>query len=150
MMNLTRNKRVIISIAILLTLVSLACGISIPRVTSTPPTPAAVQVQIQPTASSAEVTLVTNEDQVLVDLYSRLNPSVVNITVYLNQNGQEESYAQASGFVYDDQGHILTNAHVVHGSDAIDITFSDGLVRQASPVGEDLNSDLAVVKVDLP
>ena len=92
----------------------------------------------------------TNEDQVLVDLYSRLNPSVVNITVYLNQNGELISFAQASGFIYDNQGHVLTNAHVVHGTDAVEVTFSNGLIREASLVGEDLNSDLAVIMVDLP
>ncbi|HSB67333.1 MAG TPA: trypsin-like peptidase domain-containing protein [Anaerolineales bacterium] len=92
----------------------------------------------------------TNEDQVLIDLYHRLNSSVVNITVYLTQSGQLAPYAQASGFVYDDQGHILTNAHVVHGTDAQEVIFSDGLIREASLVGEDLNSDLAILKVDLP
>jgi 2-alkenal reductase len=107
-------------------------------------------VQVNPTTSTSEVTLVTNEDQVLVDLYSRLNPSVVNITVYLNQNGELATYAQASGFVYDDQGHVLTNAHVVHGTDAVEVTFSDGLIREANMVGEDLNSDLAVIQVELP
>ena len=146
----TRNTRVFLSVVFLFALVSLACGISVPNATSGQPTPVAVTVQAQPSVSSSEITIVTNEDQVLVDLYSRLNPSVVNITVYLNQNGQLLTYAQASGFVYDDQGHILTNAHVVHGTDAMDVTFSDGLVRTASPVGEDLNSDLAVIKVELP
>ncbi len=145
-----RSTRVVLAIFILIAVVSLACGISVPRVTSTPPTPASVNVAPPPTANPSQVTLVTNEDQVLVDLYSRLNPSVVNITVYLDQSGDLVTYAQGSGFVYDDQGHILTNAHVVHGTNAIEVTFSDGLAREATLVGEDLNSDLAVVKVDLP
>ena len=150
MLKLTRNTRVFLSFSLLFALVSLACSFSVPRVTSIPPTPVSVVVPVPPTASPGEVTLVTNEDQVLVDLYSRLNPAVVNITVYINQNGQLTGYAQASGFVFDDQGHILTNAHVTHGSDAIDVTFSNGLIHKASLVGEDLNSDLAVIKVDLP
>lgn len=150
MHNHTRNTRVFLMVIFLFALVTLACGVTAPLVTSNPPTPVAVLIQPQPTASSAEIKLVTNEDQVLVDLYQRLNSSVVNITVYLTQNGQLAPYAQASGFVYDDQGHILTNAHVVHGTDAVDVTFSDGLIREASVVGEDLNSDLAVIKVALP
>ena len=150
MPKLTRNTRIFLSIALFFSLVSLACGVSTPRATSNPPTPVAVVVQAIPTASTSEVTLVTNEDQVLVDLYSRLNPSVVNITVYLDQNGLLVVYAQASGFVYDNQGHILTNAHVVHGTDAVEVTFSDGLIRAATLVGEDLNSDLAVIQVELP
>jgi len=128
----------------------LACGVSAPRATSSQPTPVAAVVQANPTSSTSELTLVTNEDQVLVDMYSRLNPSVVNITVYLNQNGGLATYAQASGFVYDDQGHIVTNAHVVHGVDAVQVTFSDGLIRDATIVAEDLFSDLAVIQVELP
>lgn len=150
MPTIPRHMWGLLSIFLLIAIVSLACGISTPQVTYTPSTPVAVMVQPQPTANSTQITVVTNEDQVLVDLYSRLDPSVVNISVYLDQNGQLVSYAQASGFVYDDQGDILTNAHVVHGVDAIDVTFSDGLVREASLVGDDLNSDLAVIKVDLP
>lgn len=150
MPKLTRNTRIFLSAILFFALVSLACGVPARSLTSSQPTPVAVVVQANPTASSSELTLVTTEDQVLVDLYSRLNPSVVNITVYLNQNGAQAVYAQASGFVYDDQGHILTNAHVVHGTDAVEVTFSDGLIRTATPVGEDLFSDLAVIKVDLP
>ncbi len=150
MPKLPRTTRVVLSIVLLLALATLACSLSVPQVTINQPTPAAVQVLPQPTAGPDEVNIVTNEDQVLVDMYARLNPSVVNITVYVSQDGQLASYAQASGFVFDDQGHILTNAHVVDGSDAIDVTFSDGLIREASLVGEDLNSDLAVIKVELP
>jgi 2-alkenal reductase len=150
MPKLTQNTRVLLSVFLFFSLVSLACGLSAPRATSTQPTPVIEQVQANPTTSPAELTLVTNEDQVLVDMYSRLNPAVVNITVYLNQNGVLQTYAQASGFVYDDQGHIVTNAHVVHGVDAVQITFSDGLIRDATIVAEDLFSDLAVIKVELP
>jgi S1-C subfamily serine protease len=149
MPKLTRNTRIILSVFTFFSLVSLSCGLTAPRATSTQPTPAAEVILVNPTPG-AELTLVTNEDQVLVDLYSRLNPSVVNITVFLNQNGELATYAQASGFVYDDQGHIITNAHVVHGTNAVEVTFSDGLVREATLVGEDLNSDLAVIKVELP
>jgi S1-C subfamily serine protease len=150
MPNERRSTRILLSIVLFFASVSLACGISAPQAVNNVPTPIAVVVQPQPTASPAQVTLVTDEDQVLVDLYSRLNPSVVNITVYISQNGTMLPYAEGTGFVYDAQGHILTNAHVVHGVDAIDVTFSDGLIHEASAVGEDLFSDLAVVKVDLP
>jgi 2-alkenal reductase len=150
MPKLTRNIRIFLSIALFFSLVSLACGVSAPRATSSQPTPVAEVVQANPSSNSSAITLVTNEDQVLVDLYPRINPSVVNITVYLDQNGELATYAQASGFVYDDQGHVITNAHVVHGTDAVEVTFSDGLIREATLVGEDLNSDLAVIQVELP
>ncbi len=150
MPKLTRNTRIFLSIALFFSLVSLACGVSAPRATSSQPTPVAEVIQANPSPNISAITLVTNEEQVLIDLYPRLNPSVVNITVYLDQNGELATYAQASGFVYDDQGHVITNAHVVHGTDAVEVTFSDGLIREATLVGEDLNSDLAVIQVELP
>jgi len=150
MPKLSRNLRVIILVILTLSLVSLACGLSAPRATFPTPTLRAEVVQPIPTASPAKIIQVTDQEKVLVDLYSRYNPSVVNITVYLNQDRSLGMYAQGSGFVYDAQGNIITNAHVVNSVDVVEITFSDGLIRQASLVGMDLFSDLAVVKVDLP
>lgn len=53
-----------------------------------------------------------------------------------------------SGFVYDDKGHILTNNHVVEGSEKITVTFHDGVDASATVVGRDAQSDVAVIKVD--
>ena len=53
-----------------------------------------------------------------------------------------------SGFVYDDRGHILTNAHVVQGAEKIAVTFSDGTETSAKVVGADAGSDVAVIKVE--
>src|SRR4030043_1116448 len=150
MTKLTRNTRIVLSAVLFFSLVSLACGASAPRVTPTQPTQAAEVIQAIPTANTSQIELVTNEDQVLVDLYSHLDSYVVDISVYLSQNGLLAPYAQGSGFVYDDQGHIITNAHVVHGIDAVQVTFSDGLIRDATIVAEDLFSDLAVIKVEVP
>lgn len=149
-----KNTRVILSIVLLLALVSLACSFSAPRaeplVTSIEPVRTVEIVEVEPTASTTQIASILSEDQVLVDMYARLNPSVVNITVYLIQNEALDPLAQGSGFVFDNQGHVVTNAHVVHGSAYIEITFADGLIREATLVGEDLFSDLAVLKVDLP
>jgi 2-alkenal reductase len=150
MPKITRNTWIILSAILFFSTVSLACGIPARQLTDTQPAPVSEAIQAIPTAGSSRVELVTDEDQVLVDMYSHLNPSVVNITVYLNQDGVIDSFAQGSGFVYDDQGYILTNAHVVHGTDGVEVTFSDGLIREATVVGEDLHSDLAVIKVELP
>jgi S1-C subfamily serine protease len=150
MHKLTRNNRIILSVVLLLTLVSLACGVPAQGLTNIQPTPIVQENNLTPSDDTPRIELVTDEDQVLVDMYSRLNPSVVNITVYLNQEGVLDSFAQGSGFVYDDLGHIITNAHVVHGTDGVEVTFSDGLIREATVVGEDLHSDLAVIKVELP
>ncbi|UCE43752.1 MAG: trypsin-like peptidase domain-containing protein [Candidatus Bathyarchaeota archaeon] len=53
-----------------------------------------------------------------------------------------------SGFIYDYEGHIITNYHVVENSATIQVTFLDGNIAEASKVGEDPYSDLAVIKVD--
>lgn len=150
MPTLTRNSRTILFVLLFFSIISLACGLSAPRAISTQPTPVVQVIQANPTSSPAEVQVVTNEDQVLVDLYIRLNPSVVNIAVFVNQNGTPQLYARASGFVYDAQGHIVTNAHVVQGIDSVQVIFSDGLIRDASIDSQDLFSDLAVLKVELP
>ncbi len=144
-----RNRRILIVFS-LFAIVSLACGLTAPRVTQNQATPEAAMVHADSNTSSSDVTITSTEDQVLVDLYTRLNPSVVNINVYITEGTELLSYAQASGFVYDASGHIITNAHVVHGVDDIEVTFSDGLIRQATLVGEDLHSDLAVIQAELP
>jgi S1-C subfamily serine protease len=153
MLKLSRNSVILLSVVLFFSLVSIACtGITIPVAVSrnTQPTPVQEVVQAIPTPNPAQITVASEEDQVLIDLYARLNPSVVNITVYVNQNGGLLQLGQASGFVYDNQGHIVTNAHVVEGGDSYEVTFSDGLIREASLVAEDVFSDLAVVQVELP
>jgi len=133
----------------LLALASLACGFVFPPTISAP-TPTPVIAQVQPTM--VPVTLpaaVVDEQSLLVSLYARVNPSVVNITIYAKQpDNSVVPLGFASGFVYDDQKHIITNAHVVQNADEIEITFSDGTISAATVVGIDYNSDLAVVLVD--
>lgn len=55
-----------------------------------------------------------------------------------------------SGFVYDQQGYIVTNNHVVAGGERVEVVFSDGRIFAATVVGTDRLTDLAVVKVDRP
>jgi len=84
----------------------------------------------------------------LIDVYARANPAVVHLTVYTNFRGQLIRQGLGSGFVIDSDGHIVTNAHVVQGADAVDVIFSDDTILPGTVVGMDLHSDLAVVKVD--
>jgi 2-alkenal reductase len=55
-----------------------------------------------------------------------------------------------SGFVLDQQGHLITNNHVIDGASKVEVTFEDGTVVPAEVIGADPDSDLAVLKVDLP
>ena len=62
--------------------------------------------------------------------------------------GELGQQAQGSGFVYDTQGHVVTNQHVVDGGTSISVTFWNGKTYQAEVVGSDPSTDLAVLKVD--
>ena len=84
-------------------------------------------------------------------IYQTVNPSVVNIQVTQQvSNGFQSGIAsgQGSGFVWDKEGHIVTNNHVVEGASAITVTFADGTSLDAKLVGADPESDLAVIQVD--
>jgi 2-alkenal reductase len=106
----------------------------------------------------------------LVAIYQRANPSVVNIQVTRvisnsgsqlppsvpqipgfpqvpGQPGEQFQFGQGSGFVFDGEGHIVTNFHVVGEADEVTVTFFDGLSLAAELVGSDPDSDLAVIKV---
>lgn len=92
-----------------------------------------------------------NQEQALIDLYRRANPAVVNITTYANEAGSDPSgigMGQGSGFLYDSQGRIVTNNHVVENATRVEVTFNDGTTQEARILGIDPDSDLAVLEVD--
>ena len=151
------NKRNLIWLGFIIPFLAFACTCSLfTPSSSTPSNPAPsplLSTPFQaPTAVSVQApaipAITTNEDRVLVDLYSRVNPSVVNVITYINQGSTETQNGQGSGFVYDLNGHIVTNAHVVHGADSVEVVFSDNTISRADIVGQDLNSDLAVLNVE--
>ncbi|WP_376791252.1 S1C family serine protease [Thermoflexus sp.] len=82
-------------------------------------------------------------------IYQQVNPSVVHIRVRSDQ-GVLSRESTGSGFVYDREGHIVTNHHVVEGAASIVVTFSDGTEAPARVVGTDPDTDLAVLRVDVP
>jgi len=98
------------------------------------------------------------EEDLLVNLYERVNAAVVNIRV-IKRVEQPATFAvpdefyqegQGSGFVWDQKGHIVTNNHVVEGTDEVEVVFWDDTVIAGKVIGTDPDSDLAVVEVDLP
>jgi serine protease Do len=105
-------------------------------------------------------------ESALESVYTTVSPQVVNITVLStastsdlqnfpgfdnNSQSQTPQYSQAlgSGFIWDTNGNIVTNNHVVNGATKIEVTFSDGTAVPATVVGTDPYSDLAVIKVDV-
>lgn len=89
------------------------------------------------------------QDVLLINLYQRANPAVVNVEVLVEQGGTRVPLGTGSGFVMDGEGHIVTNAHVVEQADGVRVTFSDGGVAEARILGQDPYSDLAVIQVDV-
>lgn len=87
------------------------------------------------------------EEGYLSDLYKRLNPGVVNIRVYVEQQGMTRR-GGGSGFVLNEEGDIVTNDHVVSQAEVVTVIFHNGLEVRADIVGTDDDSDLAVLSVD--
>jgi putative serine protease PepD len=105
---------------------------------------------IQPVASTGTNTSAVTSPQVVssgsvADLYDAVRPSVVKITAASTRVG---TGGTGSGLVLDTDGHIITNYHVVQGSNQLDVALSDGTTVSASVVGIDPGNDLAVLKID--
>ncbi len=129
-----------------------ATVVAAPRPTSAPlPT-----IPPQPTLEPAVSAALADQERLLVELYRRANPAVVSIDVFgapLPENHPvvpglpERSRGQGSGFLYDDQGRIVTNHHVISGAKRFQVRWYDGTTALADLVGSDPDSDLAVLKV---
>lgn len=86
----------------------------------------------------------------LTALYDEVNPGVVNIAVFV-ERGPMTGEGAGSGFILDDEGHIVTNHHVVEQASGVIAVFHDAIQVEAEVIGSDPDSDLAVIKVpELP
>ena len=107
--------------------------------------------------SVASATPAASSDPTTVgEIYKRSSASVVEITVgsageaspFGGDGGTQQ--AQGSGFVYDTEGHVITNQHVVDGAETVSVTFANGKEYSAKVVGGDPSTDIAVIDVDAP
>jgi len=135
------NRKILLSILISVLLLSImACSAS--GFLPTSPTSVSGQaptaiVQQQPASAPNLV----NQQDALVSLYQAVSPGVVTIIT---------GNALGSGWVYSTDGYIVTNQHVISGATKVEVDFITGNKVYGNVVGQDPNSDLAVVKVDLP
>ena len=101
--------------------------------------PAAPLNSVPATAANDPLADLFVQEQAYVSVYEEVNPAVVNIVI---------GSGQGSGFLFDTNGHIVTNNHVVASGGQIVVNFDDGRQLSATVVGTDPSSDLAVIQVD--
>ena len=145
-MNESRNRTPFVVAGLVAALgLGLGAGAASYAVLSDPSTTVVRQVTVtdsEPAASSESLSVAS--------IYDRSHKAVVEITTSSGAQFGGSQSSQGSGFVYDDEGHIVTNQHVVAGASAINVRFWDGSTRSARIVGTDRSTDLAVIVVDAP
>ena len=90
---------------------------------------------------------ITNKTQTLSELFKNVEKSVVQISSE-DETTELLGSRLGSGFVYDTNGHIITNNHVTSGGKDLHITFSDGTIYTGKVIGSDPHSDLAILLID--
>ena len=157
-----RKSWVVILVAIAaLAGATLGCGLpsEVLLQPTAPPPPTPTPVPATPTTAPPQVPAMTEEpanalEGQVVAVYESAGPAVVNISTvviaydfFMRPVPQEGG--TGSGFVYDAEGHIVTNYHVVENAEELSVTLADGEVYPAEIVGVDPSNDLAVVRIDV-
>lgn len=154
-----KHQRVFLFLVLLLLLAAIACQTTLSQPSSEPDTDAIVRDVVATIEAGRAVEIATPDGFVstqlpplsrdleisFVNVYQRANPSVVHIFVYSNQF--DVPLGSGSGFVIDSDGYIVTNNHVVAEGDTFEVSFVDGERGEASLIGADVDSDLAVLQV---
>ncbi|QRN82780.1 trypsin-like peptidase domain-containing protein [Chloroflexota bacterium] len=160
MRNVKTSKLWIIMMVVSLTLMSCVLPTTISQLINSSPTataePAIEVTDITPSVTetadtAADVSTATYlipdeilQQDALISLYDNVNPGIVSIQVVT-----ADGAALGSGFVVDRAGHIVTNYHVVEDATSVEVDFVSGLKVYANVIGVDLDSDLAVLQVDV-
>ncbi|MGQ9630840.1 MAG: S1C family serine protease [bacterium] len=143
-----RKGRIVIALVVVA--LTLACGL--PAVTKTMPTRTSLLPSTSTVAlSQATVPSATTLEAQVEAVYNQAGPAVVNVTsriitrdFFMQPVPQEGT---GSGFLYDAEGHIVTNYHVVEGAKSVSVTLADKRTYPAEIVGTDPSTDLAVLLI---
>jgi serine protease Do len=97
---------------------------------------------------------ISESDNPIVQIAKDVGPAIVGVTISVKQqatgqqNGEETESGYGTGIIIREDGYIVTNNHVVNGSDSVKVTLYDGKDYSATIVGTDATTDLAVLKID--
>jgi S1-C subfamily serine protease len=112
-----------------------------------PSTVVAQQQRVNSNTSPSQSTNTSSNPLSLRTIFKQLENSVVQITSKPPNPQSPDTSTSGSGFVYDNQGHIVTNSHVVGGAVEMDVTFPDGNKYTANVIANDMYSDIAVLQI---
>ena len=103
----------------------------------------------EPSIPTQSTTFLEQLNRASRDVATLVRPSVVHISAQeeIDPRNPFQGISTGSGWIWDDQGHVLTNWHVVEGANRVEVQLHDGTVREATLVGRDPSTDIAVIRI---
>ena len=141
-----KSKTTLLVFLSVLVLALMACQLTGLTPLQLTPSPTAASQTILAPLPGGQTDLVSQQDR-MAAIYDQVSPGVVTIQTSLSEG---TPVGLGSGWVYSADGYIVTNQHVVEGADKFEVDFPSGDKAFGNVVGTDLDSDLAVIKVDVP